>query len=64
MIVLTTIITLIFLFVLIANQNKADIYITLIKGGMVGALYNREEDEVTIQLCLLFVTFTAIWYVD
>jgi hypothetical protein len=64
MIILATIIFSIFLFMMISNTHKADVYIAFIKGFMVGALYNKDEDEITIQLCLGMLTFTAIWYVD
>ena len=43
------------------------VIITFIKGGMIGALYNKEHyegediEEHTIQFCLLIITITIIW---
>jgi len=49
-------------------KYMAEVIITLIKGAMFGILYNDAEyedaTEHTIQLCLVFVTFTVIWYTE
>jgi len=63
-------ITLFVLFLLItpfAVLNNAIFIISLVKGFMFGALYNKDEyqeDEVTehtIQFCFMFITITMIW---
>ena len=63
-------IALFVLFLLItplAVLNNANFIISLVKGFMFGALYNKDEypeDEVTehtIQFCFMFITITMIW---
>jgi hypothetical protein len=63
-------IALFVLFLLItplAVLNNATFIISLVKGFMFGALYNKDEyqeDEVTehtIQFCFMFLTITMIW---
>jgi ABC-type nickel/cobalt efflux system permease component RcnA len=65
MITLTTILTFIGLFAFISSYYSATVYVTFVKGFMIGCLINKEEledyTEVTVQLCLIFITFTAIW---
>jgi len=64
------IISLFLLFLLItpfAVINNATIMVTLIKGFMIGGLYNKDEypedgvSEHTIQFCFMFITITMIW---
>jgi len=51
----------------LAVLNNATFIISLVKGFMFGALYNKDEyqeDEVTehtIQFCFMFLTITMIW---
>tara|TARA_R110000796_G_scaffold76883_2_gene171750 strand:+ start:905 stop:1123 length:219 start_codon:yes stop_codon:yes gene_type:complete len=51
----------------LAILNNATFIISLVKGAMIGGLYNRdvyEEEEVvehTMQFCFIFITFTMIW---
>jgi hypothetical protein len=63
-------IALFVLFLLItplAVLNNATFIISLVKGFMFGALYNKDEyqeDEVTehtVQFCFMFLTITMIW---
>jgi len=47
-------------------QKEAMFIVSLVKGFMVGALYNKEPfeeggNEHTIQFCFGFVTFTMLW---
>jgi len=51
---------------LIGQINRADIYIALIKGLMVGVLYHKEQyddgfDEYTLQCLLGIVNITVKW---
>jgi len=51
---------------LIGQINKADIYVALIKGIMVGFLYHKEQyddgfDEYTLQCLLGIVNITVKW---
>jgi len=58
---------LIWMILRLAVEKNATVIVTTITGIMVGALYNcdiwEEEDvkEHTVQICLLFVTFTIQW---
>jgi hypothetical protein len=63
-------IALFVLFLLItpyAVTKNATFIVSLVKGFMFGALYNKDEyqeDEVTehtIQFCFMFITITMIW---
>jgi hypothetical protein len=51
---------------LVVSKN-ATFIISLVKGFMFGALYNKDEypeDEVsehTIQFCFIFLTITMVW---
>jgi hypothetical protein len=48
-----------------AVYSGSTIIITLIKGFMVGALYNKDEhedfDAHTVQFCLAILTITILW---
>ena len=51
----------------LAVFNNATFIISLVKGFMFGALYNKDEyieDEVaeyTLQFCFMFITVTMVW---
>jgi len=50
-----------------AVSKNATFIISIVKGFMFGALYNKDEyfeDEIvehTIQFCFMFITITIIW---
>ncbi len=50
-----------------AINKQATFIVSLVKGVMVGALYNKDEwedeqiTEHTIQFCFVFITITIIW---
>lgn len=51
---------------LIAQLKRADVYIALIKGFMLGILYHKEQyddgfDEYTIQCLIGIVNLTVKW---
>ena len=53
-------------FLVIGTFKRADIYIVLLKGFMVGALYHKEQyddgfDEYTLQCMLGFISLTVRW---
>jgi len=57
---------LLFLAVLpIGVMKNATFIVSLVKGAMFGALYNKDEfedvNEYTIQFCFVFVTITILW---
>jgi len=54
------------IFLVIGTFKRADIYIVLLKGFMVGALYHKEQyddgfDEYTLQCMLGILSFTVRW---
>lgn len=54
------------IFLVIGTFKRADIYIVLLKGFMVGALYHKEQyddgfDEYTLQCMLGIISFTVRW---
>jgi hypothetical protein len=62
--------TLFLLFLLItpiAVINNAVFIISLVKGAMIGGLYNKDEypedkvTEYTLQFCFIFITITMVW---
>ncbi len=60
LLILTTI------FVMIGQYKNADIYIALIKGFMLGALFHKEQyddgfDEYTLQCVIGFINVTVKW---
>ncbi len=54
------------LFLVIGQVKGADIYIALIKGFMLGALFHKEQyddgyDEYTLQCVIGFINVTVKW---
>ena len=54
------------IFVMIGQFKNADIYIALIKGFMLGALFHKEQyedgfDEYTLQCLIGFINVTVKW---
>ena len=51
----------------LAVVRNANFIVSLVKGFMFGALYNKdeyEEEEIsehTVQFCFMFITITMIW---
>ena len=46
---------------IIAQFYDCEIIINPIKGVMLGALYNDDETEHTIQVLILIISFSFIW---
>ena len=51
---------------MIGQFKGADIYIALVKGFVVGALFHKEQyddgfDEYTLQCCIGFINVTVKW---
>jgi len=64
--ILTILLFISTIFLVIAQFKFADIYIALIKGFMVGALYHKEQyddgfDEYTLQCLIGFISLTVKW---
>ena len=54
------------LFLIIGQVRRADIYVALIKGFMLGALFHKEQyddgyDEYTLQCVIGFINVTVRW---
>lgn len=54
------------LFLIIGQVKRADIYVALIKGFMLGALFHKEQyddgyDEYTLQCVIGFINVTVRW---
>lgn len=54
------------LFLIIGQVKGADIYLALIKGFMLGALFHKEQyddgyDEYTLQCVIGFINVTVKW---
>lgn len=54
------------LFLIIGQVKRADIYVALIKGFMLGALFHKEQyddgyDEYTLQCVIGFINVTVKW---
>ena len=65
MIIISFFIILLLVCVLFAEQKKADIIISPIKGMMFGALYHKDEyedeNEFTIQFLFFIFSINIIW---
>jgi hypothetical protein len=54
-----------FIFIIIAQVKKAEVIISPMIGFVIGSLYNRDlyedEEEITLQCLLGVISITVIW---
>lgn len=64
--IIITLLLITTLFLIIGQVKRADIYVALIKGFMLGALFHKEQyddgyDEYTLQCVIGFINVTVRW---
>ena len=64
--IIITLLLITTLFLIIGQVKGADIYLALIKGFMLGALFHKEQyddgyDEYTLQCVIGFINVTVKW---
>lgn len=64
--IIITLLLITTLFLIIGQFKRADIYVALIKGFMLGALFHKEQyddgyDEYTLQCVIGFINVTVRW---
>lgn len=64
--IIITLLLITTLFLIIGQVKRADIYVALIKGFMLGALFHKEQyddgyDEYTLQCVIGFINVTVKW---
>jgi len=64
--IIITLLLITTLFLIIGQFKRADIYLALIKGFMLGALFHKEQyddgyDEYTLQCVIGFINVTVKW---
>lgn len=64
--IIITLLLITTLFLIIGQFKRADIYVALIKGFMLGALFHKEQyddgyDEYTLQCVIGFINVTVKW---
>ena len=64
--IIITLLLITTLFLILGQFKRADIYVALIKGFMLGALFHKEQyddgyDEYTLQCVIGFINVTVKW---